>query len=344
MPDRRDLESATVMSFHRTLCICVALVAAVPAVSRGQAKLEEQKPEKLNRNEMAQFKALTGLVDAVAAGKEPAPADVKVTVQNHFIRSATNIFVPYVLEIGGGKFTSFPVALYVRAIPKGNPAAAPVFSDIFFATANSFVSTGQDTVQLTRAMELPPGDIDVTFALSEAPPRNNKTPAKRVVHTQTISVPDLSSELTTSSIILAKSLEDAPQQLTPRQQMEQPFTLGGQRITPTFTPAFSKASELLFVFLVYNVGATAEGKPDVEVGYTVSRGNEDKPFAKMPNTSFNASTLPAEFSLTAGHQVMVAQGVPLASFAPGEYRLGMTITDKTKNQTINRTVPFTVNP
>jgi hypothetical protein len=76
----------------------------------------------------------------------------------------------------------------------------------------------------------------------------------------------------------------------------------------------------------------------------VSRGKEDKPFAKMPTTSFNATTLPAEFSLTAGHQVMVAQGVPLASFAPGDYRLGMTITDKTKNQTINRTIPFTVNP
>lgn len=331
------------MSFHHALYIAVALVAAAPAASHGQAKLEEQKTEKLNKNEMAQFKALTGLVDAVAAGKEPAPADVKVTVQNHFVRSATNIFVPYVLEIGGGKFTSFPVALYVRAVSKANPAA-PVFSDIYFANANSFISTGQDTVQLTRAMELPPGDIDVTFALSETPPRNNRAPAKRVVHTQTISVPDLSTELTTSSIILAKALEDSPQQLTPRQQMEQPFTIGGQRITPTFTPTFSKAGELLFVFLVYNVGATAEGKPDVEVGYTVSRAKEDKPFAKMPNTSFNASTLPAEFSLAAGHQVMVAQGVPLASFAPGEYRLGMTITDKTKNQTINRTIPFTVNP
>ena len=332
------------MPLHRALCICLALAVTVPAISYSQAKLEEQKPEKLNRNEMEQLKALSGLVDAVAAGKEAAPADVKVTVHNHFIRSATNIFVPYMLEIGGGKFTSFPVALYVRAIPKGTPGAPPVFSDIYFANANNFVSTGQDTVQVTRAMELPPGDIDVTFALSEAPPRNNKTPVKRVVHTQTVSVPDLAKEFTTSSIILAKSLEDAPQQIAPRQQMEQPYTIGGQRITPTFTPAFSKAGELLFVFLVYNPGATAEGKPDVEVGYTVSRAKEDKPFAKMPNTLFNATTLPAEFSLTAGHQIMVAQGVPLATFAPGEYQLGMTIRDKTKNQTITRTIPFTVNP
>ena len=160
------------------------------------------------------------------------------------------------------------------------------------------------------------------------------------MHVQPISVPDFSKELTTSSIVLAKNMEDAPQQLTPRQQMEQPFTIGGQKITPTFTPAFAKSGELLFVFLIYNVGGTPEGKPDIDVGYTVSRGEEAKPFAKMPTTSFNGTTLPAEFNLNAGHQVMVAQGVPLASFAPGEYKLGIGITDKTKNQTITRTVPF----
>ena len=67
---------------------------------------------KLSKAEMSQFKALSGLVDAIAAAKEPAPSDVKLSVQNHFIRLATNVFVPYVLEIEGGQFTSFPVALY----------------------------------------------------------------------------------------------------------------------------------------------------------------------------------------------------------------------------------------
>ena len=336
------------MSFHRVSCICAALTVSVAAASYGQSKLDEQVSEKLklSKAETSQLKALSGLVDAVAAGKEPAPADAKISVQNHFIRSATNVFVPYVLEIEAGKFASFPVALYVRAVGKGAPAAGPgpAFTDIYFANANSFVSAGQGTVQLTRALELPPGDFDVTFALSEAPPRNGKTPPKRVVHVQPISVPDFSKDLTTSSIVIAKSLEDAPQQLTPRQQMEQPFTLGGQKITPTFTPAFAKSDELLFVFLIYNVGGTPEGKPDIDVGYTVSRGEEAKPFAKMPTTSFNGTTLPAEFNLNAGHQVMVAQGVPLASFAPGEYKLGIGITDKAKNQTITRTVPFTVVP
>jgi hypothetical protein len=336
------------MSVHRVLCISAALTFSMAAVSHGQSKPEDQTAEKmkLSKAEMSQFKALSGLVDAIAAGKEPAPSDVKLSVQNHFLRSATNVFVPYVVEIEGGPFTSFPVALYIRAVGKGTlaTAPAPAFTDIYFADANSFVNTGKNTVQLTRALELPPGDFDVTFAMSEAPPRNSKTPPKRVVHVHPISVPELSKELTTSSIVLATGLEESPQKLTPRQQMEQPFTIGGQKITPTFTPAFAKSAEMLFVFLIYNEGATPEGKPDIEVGYTVSRGEEAKPFAKMPTTLFNATTLPAEFNLGAGHQVMVAQGVPLSSFAPGEYKLGIGITDKTKNQTITRTVPFTVSP
>jgi len=333
------------MPLNRVVCLCAALTLSAAVSSYGQSKLEEQGPEKLklSKAEMSHFKALSGLVEAVDAGKEPAPADVKVSVQNHFIKSATNIFVPYVLEITGDKFTSFPVALYVRAAAKGNPAAAaaPAFTDVFFANANNFVSAG-DTLQLMRALELPPGEFDITFALSEAPPRNAKTPPKRVVHRHSLTVPDFSKELTTSSIILAKSLDDSPQALTPRQQMEQPFTIGGQKITPTFTPSFAKSGELLFVFLIYNPGATPEGKPDIEVAYTVSRAAEPKPFAKMTNTQFNATTLPPEFSLPAGHQVMVAQGVPLASFAPGEYKLWVAITDKAKTQTIPRDIPFTV--
>ena len=330
--------SSTVLT---TLTVCMALTGSV----YGQAKPEDKKQEqvKLSKDEMTQLKTLTGLVDAVIAGKEPAPADVKITFRNHFIKSATNIFVPYQLEIGSGKFSSFPVALYVRAVRRGTVTTAeePPFSDIYFFSANQLVNA-QDTALLARALELPPGEFDVHIAMSETPPRNAKTPPKRVVHTQSVTVPDLSMGLTTSSIILAKNLEDAPQQLTARQQMEQPFTIGGQKITPDFTSTFSKSGELLFLFMVYNEGATPAGKPDLDVGYTLSRSEEAKPFAKMANTAFNATTLPAEFNLSAGHQVLVAQGLPLATFAAGNYKLTIAITDKTNGQNITRTVPFSV--
>ena len=120
--------------------------------------------------------------------------------------------------------------------------------------------------------------------------------------------------------------------------------MGGQKITPTFTATFPKSGEMLFLFLIYNEGATSAGKPDLEVNYRVFRAAESKPFGKLPSTSFNATTLPAEFNMSAGHQVIVAQGFPLATFAPGEYKLEIGITDKLSSQTIQRAVSFTVLP
>jgi hypothetical protein len=157
-------------------------------------------------------------------------------------------------------------------------------------------------------------------------------------------VPDFSKGLTTSTIILGTNLEEASQPATAAQQMEQPFTIGGQKITPTFTSTFPKSGEMLFLFLIYNEGASSDGKPDLDVSYSVFRGTEAKPFGKLPTTSFNAATLPAEFNSNAGHQVLVAQGIPLATFAPGDYRVEVGISDKTNGQSIQRPIQFTVAP
>jgi hypothetical protein len=329
----------------RTIVLVSACVLASTPL-HGQSK-EDANAERLrlSKSELSQYRALTALVDGVIAGKEQAPADLNLAFYPHFIRSSTNIFVPYMLELSGAKLSSFPVALYIRAVRKSEasePAGQTPFTDIYFIPNAGALISSTSGVLLARALELPPGEFDLYFALAETPPRNQKTPPKRVVYTTPVSVPDLSKDLTTSSLILAKSLEEGTAQLTPRQQMEQPFNIGGQRITPTFSPVFSKSGELLFVFLIYNEGSTSAGKPDLDVAYTMFRGTEPKPFAKMPTTSFNATTLPAEFSLAAGHQVLVVQGVPLGSFAPGDYRLGITITDKTTAASINREIKFTV--
>jgi hypothetical protein len=336
------------LSFDRAVrtIVLVTAYALVSAPLHGQTKEDDTAERlRLSKSELSQYRALTALVDGVIAGKEQAPADLKLAFHPHFIRSSTNVFVPYMLEFSGAKLSSFPVALYVRAVRKtagAEPTGEAPFTDVYFIANAGALLSDAGGAWFARALELPPGEFDLYFALTETPPRNQKTPPKRVVYTTSVSVPDFSKDLTTSSIILAKNLEEGTLQLTPRQQMEQPFNIGGQRITPTFSPVFSKSGELLFMFLVYNEGATAAGKPDLDVAYTMFRGTEPKPFAKMPTTSFNATTLPAEFSLAAGHQVLVVQGVPLGSFSPGDYRLGITITDKTTAATINREVKFTV--
>ena len=171
-------------------------------------------------------------------------------------------------------------------------------------------------------------------------------PPKATVLVQQMTVPNLASGLSTSSLILAKSLDQAGgPPLNGQQQLEQPYTISGYKITPTLhaqLPQDRRAS--LRVFYIYNEGAAANGKPDLNVDYNFFRAAEEKPFVNMPPSVYNTSTLPAEFNLAAGHTVFVGQGVPLKTFAPGDYKVEMKITDKTNNQAITRTVNFTVTP
>ena len=145
-----------------------------------------------------------------------------------------------------------------------------------------------------------------------------------------MTVPNLLTGLQTSSIILAKNIEPSGVQLNGQQQLEQPYTVSGYKITPSPVASFPKTGELLWVFYIYNEGAAANGKPDVHVEYNFFRADEEKPFVNMPPSPFNASTLPAEFNLAAGHMVFVAQGVPLTTFNPGDYKVQIKITDKTQ--------------
>jgi hypothetical protein len=348
------------MAFRRVLTLvgALALVAATAAPSSAQEK------RKLNKDETVQYEALHALVDAVSSGKQPAPSDVKLTFHNYFIKSEGDLYIPFTLELQPA-FSLLPVGMYVRAVAKTPPAAAApaaagrggrggrgrvgggappadgsvayAFEDIaFYATAST---------QIERALELAPGDYDLYFALSERASKDKKAPApKTTVSVQSLTVPDMFAGLTTSSVILAKSIEAATQQLNGQQQLEQPYTIAGYKITPALSTSFPKTGELVFVFFVYNEGAAAANKPDVDVDYNFYHAGEEKPFTKLQTASFNAQSLPPEFNLTAGHQVFVGQGIPLATFAPGDYKFEIKVTDKTNSQSVIRNINFTVTP
>ena len=83
---------------------------------------------------------------------------------------------------------------------------------------------------------------------------------KSVVLAQPLTVPDMNNGLTTSSVILAKALDPAPEQLTGQQQLEQPFTISGYRVMPSFGAPISQSGELLFVFFIYNEGVSRQRK------------------------------------------------------------------------------------
>jgi hypothetical protein len=347
------------MSFRRVFAAAGALVLAGSAASLTYAQGKPQAPEqqqqrKLSNEERDDYRALSALVDDVMSGKQPAPADVKLKFQNHFLKSSKNVYVPYMLELSGAKFSSFPVTMYVRAVQKPAAGAAPAapakpgvemtwpFADVYFLT-EKHITTNGDVAELGRALELPPGEYTLYVALRERQPKDKKQQPKAVVLAQPLTVPDMNTGLTTSSVILAKALDPAPEQLTGQQQLEQPFTISGYRVVPSFGAPISQAGELMFVFFIYNEGVAASGKPDVDVEYLFYRANEDKAFTKLATQSFNATTLPGQFDLNQGHQVFVGQGIPVKdAFKPGDYRLEIKVTDKTNGQTVTRNVPFTV--
>ena len=347
------------MSFRRAFAVAGALVLAVSAGSPSYAQDKPQAPaaeqqRKLSNDERNDYRAVSTLVDDVMSGKQPAPADVKIKFQNHFLKSSKNVYVPYILELSGAKFSSFPVTMYVRAVQKPAAGAAPAppakpgvemnwpFADVYFLTEKNITASG-DVAELGRALELPPGEYTLYIAMRERQPKDRKQQPKSVVLAQPLTVPEMNAGLTTSSIILAKSLDPAPEQLTGQQQLEQPFTISGYRVVPSFGAAIPVSGELMFVFFIYNEGIAASGKPDLDVEYFFHRANEDKPFTKLATQSFNATTLPGQFDLNQGHQVFVGQGIPVKdAFKPGDYRLEIKVTDKTNSQTITRSVPFTV--
>jgi hypothetical protein len=345
------------MSFRRSLAVAGAVVlaasASVPAYAQDKKPdAEQQQQRKLSNDERREYVALNELVDAVTGGKQPAPADVKIKFQNHFLKSNQNVYIPYVLEISGGTFSSYPVAMYVRAVSK-EAGAAPAaekkgvettwpFADVYFLTEKNLTTTG-DVSELGRALQLPPGEYTLYVAMREQQPKDRKQQPKSVVLAQPLTVPDMNTGLTTSSVILAKSLDPAPEELTGQQQLEQPFTISGYRIVPSFGAPIPQSGELMFVFFIYNEGVAASGKPDLDVEYLFYRASEDKAFTKLATQSFNATTLPGQFDLNQGHQVFVGQGIPVKdAFKPGEYRLEIKVTDKTNGQTVTRNVPFTV--
>ena len=347
------------MSLRRALAVTGALVLAVsaPSLSYAQDKpkpAEQQQQRKLSNDERNDYRALSDLVDNVMSGKQPAPADVKVKFQNHFLKSSKNVYIPYMLELSGAKFTSDPVTMYVRAVQKPAAGAAPAapakpgvemdwpFADVYFLNEKNITVSG-DVAELGRALELPPGDYTLYVGMRERQPKDRKQQPKAVVVAQPLTVPDLNAGLTTSSIILAKALDPAPEQLTGQQQLEQPFTISGYKVVPSFGAPIPPGGELMFVFFIYNEGIAASGKPDVDVEYLFYRANEDKAFTKLATQSFNATTLPGQFDLNQGHQVFVGQGIPVKdAFKPGDYRLELKVIDKTKSETITRNVPFTV--
>jgi hypothetical protein len=145
--------------------------------------------------------------------------------------------------------------------------------------------------------------------------------------------------------MLASAVQPVSSQLSPAEQEANPYVFGPMRIVLARDGHFAKTSELQLLFWVYGATGLPGGKPDVLIEYSFYQrqpDGTDKYFNKTKPQELNASTLPTEFNLAAGHQLPGSLIVDLMSFPSGNYRLEIKVTDKPSGKVVTQDVPFTV--
>jgi hypothetical protein len=294
-------------------------------------------PATAQTSEQQDMTALSQAVDAVAAGR-PATDAFVTWLGNHFIRSqGDSIYIPFSVNIDKAALPSPTAAIYVRAVNR-QPAAAGAPRYAWEST--HFVDVPSPG-QVSRAIALTPGTYDLFVAVKE---KGAGAPAARVgVLRQELTVPPFSADLSTSSIILARALEQLPAPLPPEKQQDNPYVFGPLRVVPVPDSTFAKNADLQVLFWIYGASQTA-GKPDVQVEFSFHQRlpEGEKYFNRTNPQELNAKTLPAEFNLTAGHQLLSSLLIPLTSFPPGLYRLEIKVTDKPSGRSLTNNVNFTV--
>jgi hypothetical protein len=361
-------------SYARILSSLVAAAIVCAAVGTPAFADDKKQQQKLEQAQRMEAQSLVVLVDDLASGK---PAQSALTVKwesNHFIKAlAEKTYVPFTL-IFEPAVTAPSVGVYLRVMKKGaapepppaepkkkdkdknvEPASQYPFEDLFFVDSPTPVA-GQPQ-RIRRAFAVAPGEYDVYVAVKErataagvAASDKDKAAAaalKLGVVKQALTVPDLASDLSTSSIIVAEKVDVLSAPLPNDQQANNPYTFGPMKITPAASNAFSKKGELSIIFWIYGAGLEATTKkPDVLIEFKFNKKSGDayEYFNKTEPQQLNAQTLPPQFDLAAGHQLPGSLAVPLASFPEGDYRLDIELTDKASGKSLKRDVTFLVAP
>ena len=353
--------------------MCVAVIAAVLLSVGVFAQKKDDK--KQSDDQKKEIQVVVKMADDLGAG-QPAPNDLGLAWGHaDFMKAQGNKqYAPFTVTLDPAKTTAGVVAFYWRVVSKDappppgvdpkdakkddkkNPPKRPEFAyeDISFIP----VMPGQAApIRISRSITVPAGAYDVYVTVKEpTSTQKNPPPAKASAIKQSLTVPDFwTSELGTSSVIVAQRIDPLPAPLTPQQQIERPYALGQIEIVPMTETKMAKKLELQTFMIVYNPKMDSMNKPDVLVEYSfcqVAAGSQPKAgepckagekfFNKTTPQALNAQTLPPQFDVAAGHQLQAGQGVPLASFPEGDYRLEIKVTDKIANKSITRDVNFTV--
>ena len=332
------------------VALCVALTMTAGTTALLAQKEDNKKEVKRSKAEQVDFDTLTMVVDNSVEGRPAAAADIAVTWDaSHFFRAPDgSTYVPFTVTIDKSKLSAPNAAVYLAAFPKGAAAAAapakgkdnknagpmPAFEKF------DFVALGGDG-KLSRYLQVKPGDYDVYLAVKDKGTAEkidkNYTPRVGLLKKE-VTVPDFGAAgLTTSSMLLSSGIQPAPAGQTADND---PYIFGQMQIVPSKDGKYKKTDTLSLVYWVYGATGDPGGKPDLTIENSFNTKGADgaeKFFNKTQPQSINASS-----PYTAAQGVPNFLEVPLLSFAPGDYRLEIKITDKPSGKTVTQNVNFTV--
>ena len=328
-----------------------ALAAVVAAFVAAPALVAQDNEQREQRNILA----LVEMVDAAAAGMQPAPGDFGLQWDsNHFMKAAGGgTYIPFTLAVDAAQLAEPDAALYVRAVNKAAAAPADPAAAVDHAWDDvSFVSLASDG-KLARAMVLEPGEYEIFVAIKEQGPlevrdrdplgnRIETSPDKAALLRRDLTVPDFNGPDLTMSSVLIGTIEPLAAPLDAEQQRENPYTFGQMSVTVATDLTVKTSEELQALFWIYGTGQ-ADSKPDVQIEYSFHRQTPEGEtyFNKTPPQVLNESTLPPQFDV-ATDQLPGMLFVPLASFPVGEYRLEIKLTDSISGATLTHNATFIV--
>jgi hypothetical protein len=307
---------------------------------------------------------MLALADAALAGK-PVPTDFTVRWHNDFLKAQQGTFVPFTVTVESSPAPPVSALLYVRAVPRaaghreGRDRRAVPAVDAIVPVQGEGDESGR--VRFVRGFTVPAGDYDVCVVVRERLDEANPSTRLRAgALVLPVSVPDFwTGELTTSSVMLARRLDVLAAAPDADDLSARPYAIGRNEITPAVDGRFASSEELIVVLLVYDAAVTRQRRFDVDVEYHFFRRSGsgasdgpppegDRPPALPGETYFN-HTEPQRFTPESmGRQfdprqpVMAGQGIPLAGFPQGVYRLAVAVTDRVSGRRIQRDVAFTV--
>ena len=352
-----------------TAACTLALLAILAPVA--EVNLTATQVESASSIEAWQIAELQTLVDVVGAALdgELVQHEDPFTFKSDFLKGTDGVtYVPFTVTLGPEFLSESSLAMYVYVTPHvdeqsvapeppdeskddgrlglGLPTA--VFEDAFFIDVSA--AKGEDgPIVLRRAFTAVGGRYDVYVAIRDSMGEVDsgsvaQAPPVLMVKSE-VEVPDLwNGQLQTSSVIVAEVVEPLEQPLTPEEQSASPYSLGTTRIVPRQDSNFAKTDELSLVMLIYNPTQTANQTPNLTIEYDFHTQSDagEKFFNRTNSQEFNDETLPPGFDMSAGHQLVAGQSIPLAGFPEGAFRLQITVTDNAAGTSLVRDVNFNV--